>query len=367
MRLIFDYQIFSAQKHGGISRYFCNLIGHLKKDPELDISLPIHHHDNEYLKEMPEIASVAVGEKSGFNFFKKTPDQNKEVTKKILQSQQFDVLHTTYYDDYFLDSIGKKPFVVTIHDMIYEIFPELFPLRDRTAIIKKELSLKADKIIVVSEHSKRDLLKFTNIREEKIAVIYPACSLNENLIANQQFKKLDDVNDYLLFVGNRSVYKNFYFMLASIAETLKKTPHLDLVCFGAPFDKREKYYVEKLGLEKKVKVVTGSDSDLIGLYKNAFAFITPSYYEGFGVTVLEAFACGCPVLASNASAIPEATGDAVIYFDPKDNVSIKNALERLVNNPGLRTDMIRKGYEQNKLFAWPQIAQQMKQAYQSIF
>ena len=160
---------------------------------------------------MPEIADIKQGEKTSFNFFKKKPDQNLLITNNILNQGDFDVLHTTYYDDYFLDYIGKKPFVVTVHDMIYEIFPELFPLKDRTALIKKEISQKADKIIVVSEYSKRDMLKFMDIREEKIDVIYPACSLDENLIKNQHFAKIAGVNEYLLFVGNRSVYKNFYF------------------------------------------------------------------------------------------------------------------------------------------------------------
>ena len=367
MKLAFDYQIFLAQKNGGISRYFCNLIKHLKNNPELEISLPIHHHDNEYLQDVKEIIDFKPCKKSrSFNPFKKSPDQNLLVTKKFLEAQDFDLLHATYYDDYFLESLGNKPLVITIHDMIYELFPEFFSLKDRTTLIKKELALRADKIIVISEQTKKDLLKFVDVKEEKIAVIYQACSLDENVIKNSHFKKLEGTKNYLLFVGNRTIYKNFYFMLASIAETLKKNPDLDLVCFGAPLNKKERSFISNLGLEKKVKIVSGCDNDLIGLYKNALAFISPSYYEGFGVTILEAFACGCPVLAANTSVTPEAAGNAALYFDPKDNISIKNAVEEIISNSNLRAELIKKGYERNKLFAWPQISQQMLQAYKTI-
>jgi len=360
MKLIFDYQIFSAQKHGGISRYFCNLI----KEIGPEALLPINHHDIEYLKAEPKIVDLQIGEKSHFNFFKKAPDQNKEVTKKILNSGDFDIFHATYYDDYFLDSLGNKPFVITIHDMIYEIFPEMFPLKDRLTILKKELALKANKIIVVSEQTKKDLLKFIDIKEEKISVIYQACSLDFELIKVTEAKKPE--KDFLLFVGNRGIYKNFYFMLSAISEVLKNNPNLELVCFGAPFDKKENRFVENLGLEKKVRVISGGDRDLITLYKTALAFISPSYYEGFGVTILEAFACGCPVLAANNSATPEAAGNAALYFDPKDPQAIKSAVEKIISDSELRTELVAKGYEQNKKFSWQKAAAEMKQAYQTI-
>ena len=365
MKLLFDYQIFLAQPHGGISRYFCNLIKHLKNDAKLEVSLPIHNHDNEYLNQENKIVDLRNNKKSIFDLLKKTPDQNLEVTKNILQKGDFDILHATYYDSYFLNSLNKKPFVITVHDMIYEIFPELFPLKDKTAIIKKELAIKADKVIVVSQHTKKDLLKFTNIKEEKISVIYQACSFDKNQIALHQSTK-SNKNDYLLFVGNRGAYKNFYFMLCAITDVLKNNSNLDLICFGAPFSKKEKCFIENLGLDKKVKQLCGNDDILIGLYKNALAFITPSYYEGFGVTVLEAFACGCPVISSNVSAIPEAVENAAIYFDPKDPSSIKNAVEQVIASASLRSDLIVKGHKQNDQFSWPQIATQMKQAYQSI-
>ena len=360
MKLIFDYQIFSAQKHGGISRYFCNLI----KEIGPEARLPIHHHNNEYLKAAPEIVDLQIGEKSRFNFFKKSPDQNQEVTKKILNSGEFDIFHATYYDDYFLNSLSGKPFVITIHDMIYELFPEMFPLKDRLAILKKELALKADKIIVVSEQTKKDLLKFIDIKEEKIAVIYQACSLDEKLIATIEAKKPQ--KNFLLFVGNRSIYKNFYFMLSAISEVLKNNPNLELICFGAPFDKKEKCFVDNLGLEKKVRVISGEDRDLIALYKTALAFISPSYYEGFGVTILESFACGCPVLAANVSATPEAAGDAALYFDPKDPQAIKASVEKIISDAELRAALVANGYEQNKKFSWQKAATEMKQAYQTI-
>ncbi|MBU6141004.1 MAG: glycosyltransferase family 4 protein [Proteobacteria bacterium] len=360
MKIIFDYQIFSAQKHGGISRYFCNLI----KEIGPEARLPIQKHQNEYLIKEPEIVDLQIGKKSHLNFFKKSPDQNKEVTKKILNSGDFDIFHATYYDNYFLESLGRKPFVITIHDMIYELFPEMFSLKDRLTILKKELAQKADKIIVVSEQTKKDLLKFIDIKEEKIAVIYQACSLDESLIKSVEVQKPQ--KEFLLFVGNRSIYKNFYFMLSAISEVLQNNPNLELLCFGALFDKKENRFIENLGLEKKVRVVSGGDRELVSLYKSALAFISPSYYEGFGVTILESFACGCPVLAAKASATTEAAGNAALYFDPKDPQATKSAVEKIISDSALRADLVANGYEQNKKFSWQKAATEMKQVYQTI-
>lgn len=364
MKLIFDYQIFLAQPYGGISRYFCNLIKDLKHDNDLEISLPIHNHNNEYLKKEPEIIDIHSTEKSFFDFLRK-PDHNSEITKKVLQNGDFDIFHATYYSDYFLKDLSNKPFVITIHDMIYELFPELFPLKDRTAFLKKDLALKADKIIVVSEKTKEDLLKFIDVKEDKIAVIYQACSLDKAMIDNHR-NSAQTSNDYLLFVGNRTGYKNFYFMILAISDVLKTRPNLDLVCFGAPFNKKEQAFINNLGLAAKVKTVSGGDAELIGLYKNAKAFLSPSYYEGFGVTILEAFACGCPVLAANASATPEAAADAALYFDAKDPISVKNAVEKILNSEELRADLVAKGYQQNEKFSWTKAAMEMKEAYKSV-
>jgi glycosyltransferase involved in cell wall biosynthesis len=100
--------------------------------------------------------------------------------------------------------------------------------------------------------------------------------------------------------------------------------------------------------------------------RNARAFIFPSLYEGFGLPVLEAFSCGCPIMLSNTSSLPEIGGDAAIYFDPYDSTSLSDALEHLISDDGLRLQLIRKGYERLKLFSWEITANQTKNVYDNL-
>ena len=231
MKILFDHQIFLAQKHGGISRYFHNLINEINKDANFSASIPINNHDNEYLKNS-ETPLVANKKSKLFRPIFRKRDLNKELLLQQLSSGNFDIFHPTYYDDYFLSNLGKKPFVITIHDMIYELFPEMFSLRENLTNLKKDLTLKADKIIVVSQKTKEDLLKFVEVKEEKIEVVYQACSLEKEQIKAAKINH-NLPKKYLTFVGNRGIYKNFYFMLSSISDLLKKDEDLCLICFGA--------------------------------------------------------------------------------------------------------------------------------------
>jgi glycosyltransferase involved in cell wall biosynthesis len=362
MKIAFDNQIFLSQKHGGISRYFCNLIKYLDKDPAVKISLPIEHHENDHLREIENISGIIKSPKRKFDFLK-GKKSNSAALENFLVSGNFDLLHATYYDDNLLKLIEEKPFVITIHDMIYEIFPEFFSPKDRLAQLKKYLITKADKIITVSEHTKKDLLLLTNVREEKVAVVPLASSLE---IKNSNIRNLNLPQKYLLYVGNRAIYKNFYFMINSIYELLLEDSELELVCFGSEFSKKEQIFFQNLGIAKKIRTFRGYDSELSQLYQNAQAFIFPSYYEGFGIPSLEAFSCGCPLIASNATSIPEVAGDAAIYFDPKSKIEIKNAVKKVLQDSNFRENLIKKGFERNKLFSWEKSAQATKEVYNSI-
>jgi len=183
MRILFDYQTFQLQKFGGISRYYVELINRLSLSHNIEIG--IKYSDNQYLKENIYISIKPIfdqrkeflkgmefyGKGRLFNFLKGlTPSKyndcyklNREYSIELLKKQNFDIFHPTYYDDYFLDFIGKKPFVLTIHDMNYEKFPEFFPIADKTAMIKKKLAQKASHIISVSENTKKDIVSFWGI------------------------------------------------------------------------------------------------------------------------------------------------------------------------------------------------------------
>jgi glycosyltransferase involved in cell wall biosynthesis len=172
---------------------------------------------------------------------------------------------------------------------------------------------------------------------------------------------------YLLFVGNRRVYKNFDTFTESISQLLRDDKNLYLICAGGgKFTPSEIASLEKSGVINKVTQCSFDDNILAQLYQNALAFIFPSLYEGFGIPILEAFFCGCPVVASNISSLPEVAGDAAEYFDPLDKISILNAVKKIAYDHGLRCKLKNKGYERLKNFSWEKTANQTKMLYKSI-
>jgi glycosyltransferase involved in cell wall biosynthesis len=168
-------------------------------------------------------------------------------------------------------------------------------------------------------------------------------------------------------VGNRSGYKNFVFFIESIAGILYNHEDLHVVCAGSlPFTNEEKHFLTNLNLLNQVHHIKINDTILKNLYENARAFIFPSLYEGFGLPVLEAFSCGCPVLLSNSSSLPEVGGEGAIYFDPYDSASLTDALENLISDDYLRKQLALKGCERLKLFSWQKTANETKSVYENL-
>ncbi|HOV15307.1 MAG TPA: glycosyltransferase, partial [Spirochaetota bacterium] len=394
IHVLFDHQIFNLQTHGGISRYFTEIFNCFRKMDLINLDLPIIYSNNYYLRKNNKI----IKNSKSYNFVKNDIDsffpkinfkgkrklyyilkklgliksenyyklKNKRIVIRNLKRQEYDVFHPTYYNEYFLKFLDKKPFVLTIHDMIHEIFSDQFPLlKDETAAIKKQLALKASKIIAVSENTKRDIIKFYGIDENKIKVIYHATSLKVNKdisVTNFNLPK-----KYILFVGDRNNYKNFCFFVHSISTLLRDDPDLYLISAGgSSFSNEEIFFLKGNFLEKKVIQMSFDDDILSVLYNNALCFAFPSLYEGFGIPILEAFSCGCPICISNSSCFPEIAGDAAIYYDPYSEKSIKESIEKLIYDESLRRDLISKGYERLKGFDWQKTSVETAMVYESL-
>jgi glycosyltransferase involved in cell wall biosynthesis len=262
MNIFYDYQIFEAQKFGGISRYFYELIRRNES-----CLFPIRFSNNEYLLKDENYNLLPIPRKKRFDFLNKK-ESNLNLSNQKLIAGEFDLFHPTYFDTYFLNHIGSKPFVLTVHDMINELFPEYYDLDDDIIFQKKELINKATRIIAVSNTTKRDLLRFYPHVENKVDVVYHGCSL---LATKDHQIKLPD--NYILFVGNRNFYKNFYFFVESILPILKENRDLYLVCTGATFSQSELIYFEKLGLSNKILHYFADDSNLFSFYENARVFV----------------------------------------------------------------------------------------------
>lgn len=362
IKVLYDYQIFS-QEFGGISNYFAKHIEVAERGGKVQIELPIKYSNNRHLETTRFAPAKTLSLESFLSrkifgkkrYGKHLLESNKKLIYSALQAGNFDVFHPTYYNPYFLPKIGSKPFVIDIHDMTHEIFPEFFNLRDNVSENKKLLTQTASKIIAISQNTKKDLINIFGVDEEKIEVIYCGNNYEDIDVAKVENAKLQAKlpKKYLLFVGNRGGYKNFYFFLNSIAKTLIQDQDLKLVCSGFPFSHQELEFIKNKGLENKiVNFKFCSDEEMIVLYKNARAFVFPSLYEGFGLPILEAFSCSCPVVGSNASSIPEVGQDAALYFEPKDHLSIKSAVEKILYDDNLRIDLVNKGLKRVKDFSW---------------
>lgn len=361
MKVLLDPQIFLTQKFGGISRLFVEVWKNSNDNKEIAFECPLIYSENYHLNESGLEPTNLFNVLHNWNF--KGIGRLKDVlkassikkTKKKLAAGQFDVFLSTYYDPYFLDHLNGKPFILTIYDMIHEIFPEHFTSDTKTIPQKKSLIEKADKIIAISKQTKKDILKFyPNVSPEKVDVVYLSQTIIENgaSIADQL------PPNFMLFVGNRGAYKNFKLFIETAIPFLNADHSLHVVCAGGgKLSGREIEMLEGLGISNKVIQKDYKDSELSSFYKAAKVFIFPSAYEGFGIPTLEAMKCGCPVILADSSCLPEVGGDAVVYFESGNASSLANAIDRMLNDETLRKEMIQKGFKQVNEFSWEKTAE----------
>jgi len=369
MKVLYDHQIFFEHSFGGINRYF-NELKLLKKegvevesiDPELLRRTTLHL----LLKSNYKLFSRGkrfLRRKLGLeeiNEFAKLP---REVSS-IFSESKFDIFHPTYYNPYFLD-FTNKPFVLTVHDMIHEIYKEYFPLIDSTSRDKLLLCKKASQIVTVSQKTKEDLLDIFKLPADNIHTVPLASSFAD--VMPSRPRDAEQLTNYILFVGNRNNYKNFYYATTALAEILKSDKHLTILCTGVPFKKQELQFFEDLGIQNQMRhIYLKDDGELAWVYQNAELFIFPSLYEGFGFPLLEAFASECPVISSNGGSLPEVGGDAALYFDPKKIKQIQDAAATVLYDTDVRNKLIAKGKERYKQFSWEKFRAETRKIYELV-
>lgn len=363
MNILYDYQIFQYQKYGGISRYFFELMNHVSN--ECSVKLPVIFSNNHYLENKKDMHY--------FNFFKNIDFKGKQRLMEIpnryssaltLREQKFDIFHPTYYNPYFLKYIDKKPFILTVYDMIHERFKNKFSIKDKTSKLKELLVQRATKIIAISEHTKKDLMEIFGTRDDKIETVYLGNSLK---LSNTLDYNIKVPQRYILFVGTRNGYKNFNVFIESVSTILKKYDEINIVCVGGGcFNNWEYTLFNKLGIANRIFQYDLKDNMLTFFYKNALMFVFPSLYEGFGVPILEAFSCECPIACSNVSSLPEIAQDAAIYFDPYSHESMCGSILKLLDNGNIRKEIIAKGKDRLKNFSWEKTAQKTENIYKEL-
>lgn len=366
MNILFDRQIFYAQRFGGISRYYCELASGLCKLKNFNISVCAPLHTNEYLQH----CKFPYGAASYFNYQFRGASRVRNIGRKMLLPihrllrPHPDIIHETYYS--ILPVEQGRIRVLTVYDMIHELYFDEFKHDLGTSIAKLAAVKRADHVICISESTRRDLLNLVNVDPKKISTIY----LGQNLISkaiSTDFSGPGIRRPYLLFVGKRGGYKNFLRFCKSVASSAYLKTNFDIIAFGGgPLEMSELISLEKMGLRNQVINISGDDDLLIEYYRNASLFVYPSLYEGFGIPPLESMNFDCPVACSNTSSIPEIVGDAGIYFDPSSIDSMRDALERGINDESLRKDLIRKGRERRMQFSWERCVDETAKIYRSL-
>lgn len=355
MRVLYDSHIFSEQTFGGISRYFVELMNHLPDDVSRRVSLTASENDYlPLLKNPPHTFSLRnVPEHRKLYYF-----INGFADRRALAKGDYDVFHPTGFDPYFINRV-KSPVVVTVHDLIYH--QGLNPGKHTQEIIEnmRKTTLAADRIIAISNATKRAILQFYDIDESKIDVVHhgftPAAGNYEPLKGCPE--------RYILFVGHRGGYKNFDTLLDAFSILTQKDRHIQLLCTGRDFSKHEKERIAALSLSSRCHCRFFHAAELPALYANALCFIFPSRMEGFGMPVLEAFAAKCPVILSDIDCFTEIAGDAAIYFNPDNPDSLARKIQLVIDDEPLRNRKIEAGSKRLSLFSWQKTALETTYTY----
>ncbi|MCF5597444.1 glycosyltransferase [Pseudomonas sp. PA-3-10C] len=366
MRIAMDYQIFCLQTYGGISRYFVRLAEQLSLDSKsVKVFSPLHC--NEYLEGLdPSLVEGRRIAKTSSKGMRLTLPYNEFVARNKISAWQPDVEHETYYS-LFNRAPRKHPVVITVYDMVHELFPNEFSRVGNLSARKLKAVQRADHVICISESTRRDLVEMFDIDISKVSVVHLGFDKFSSF-ALQENTKSKRERPYLLFVGNRSGYKNFSGFLKSFSISVRLKTDFDIVSFGGgAFSPEEKNIISGLGLApSQVTQVSGGDEKLGELYREAAIFVYPSLYEGFGLPPLEAMANDCPVALSNTSSMPEVVGDAGAYFDPSSVEDMSLVIENLAFSSSLKQELVGKGRERLEVFSWHNCARDTLAVYEKM-
>lgn len=311
---------------------------------------------------------------------------------KVSEVKNVDVIHYPWFDFFFHTLPLKKPFptVVTIHDTIPLIFSDHYPvgIKGKINFILQRASLRSCRFIITDSRTSRgDIIKYLKIADDKIRVI--------PLAVDSKFKVLNDAklikvkrkfhlpDRFLLYVGDCGWSKNLPFLVRAFHEIIKDPNFSDvkLVLVGGVFLKNVESiehpelaslkimnsFIKDHGMENNlIRPGYLEDEELVALFNLATAYIQPSLYEGFGLPVLQAFACGVPVIASSRGSLPEVGGNACVYFNPQNSNQLISIVKEILNTPSLQGKLSKLGFAHVKKFSWEKVASDTKAIYEKV-
>lgn len=308
------------------------------------------------------------------------------------QLRDVDVIHYPWFD-FFFHTLPNKiniPTVVTIHDVIPLKFTDHYPVGLRGKInfyLQKRALKKCNAVITDADISKRDITQFLGIKPEEITTIPLAVDKDFRKIRQSQLidtqKKFKLTDKFLLYVGDVNWVKNLPFLIEGFNNVIKypNLQDLKLVLIGGAFLENSannthpelqslnlvNSLIKKFDLDKKILRLGNIDKkELIDIYNLATIYVQPSFYEGFGLPILEAMSCGLPVISSNKGSLPEVGGEAATFFDPNNMRQFESKVVELLNSYSLRLEKSKLGITHAEKFSWQKVAERTYEVYANI-
>ena len=302
--------------------------------------------------------AVWLGQRLGIGFDRLLPDA--------------ELFHAT---EHLLMPLRRIPTVLTVHDLIYHILPA-YHKRLNYWYLNAAMPLfvqRAGALITISESTKRDLMRIYGVADEKITVIYEAASPAFRPASAAEVAEVKAryglPERYLLALGTIEPRKNLIRLVDALRLLRRKNPLLSLVIVGSAGWLYQDFFqhLEKLD-DARAVLLSGyvPDSDLPAVMTGAAAYVLASFYEGFGLPILEAMACGTPVVTSNTSSMPELGGEAARYFDPHDTQGVADAIAAVLEDTQLRAEMRERGLAQAARFSWQRAARETLAVYERL-
>jgi glycosyltransferase involved in cell wall biosynthesis len=290
-----------------------------------------------------------------------------------LMKEGLDVFHSPITS---LPLIYPKKSIVTVHDLAIYKNPSWFPSQIfSTKLLVPQSLRKADRIIAVSESTKKDLKDIFNVPNKKIRVVYEGAVVNKIKVKNKTIDSLSKFKlppHYIVFIGTLEPRKNVVTLVRAYKKLLdsgERFRKCQLILAGNKGFKNDEVFdeIRVLKLHNFVKYIGYiTQNQKIELIKKACCFAFPSSYEGFGLPVLEAMSLGTPVVASNVSSMPEVAGKAALLVDPEKELDIVKALKKILEDKKLQNNLREKGIKQAKKFSWERCAQETIKVYESL-
>lgn len=358
--VLYDHEIFAMQPVGGISRYFAELLPRLgEHGVAADLFLGLHISRFDFPRErLARVTGARRWPRRGTT--KLTNGLNRAWFRSHARRRPPQIYHSTSYRD---DLAGDSRFddalrVVTVHDLIdFRVDGRGRP-KSMWSVAHAALR-RVDGWICISENTRRDLLElFPQIDPTRTRVIHHASDLKFT------GQRSPPARPYVLHVGGRSGYKNFAGLVNAFARSPRLSSEFDLLAFGWPPSNDERARLARPNV--RLRFASGDDAALAAAYANATAFVYPSLYEGFGLPLLEATRCDCPIACSETSCFPEISGDAAAYFDPRDPSSIAAAIESIVFDESRRRSLVERGRLRQAAFSWDRAAAETADFYRAI-